>query len=190
MDRAYYSSHFIVASSALKGVIVLTTFLLYGSASAQTVEQRQLSFLDGRGSITLPAGDMHRLENDSLVIGAVITSGIHRYYFRIYSVDTDLSTVEFLNSTSRRRQETASSDVTVNLDRIVCGIHAGVDLTHWMWHPTAKPQGLLLSKDRMFILENLLLYMTVEGNAAGIIEITADEFLNSVRYQDEAICMN
>jgi hypothetical protein len=157
---------------------------------AQSAETEQYYFLDRRGSIDLPDGAAVPINGDSLQSGIVITSGIHKYFFRTIEISDSHSAEEFLDLMAEQRMRTATAEVTVNLDRIECGDQAGVDLTHWMWHPTAKPQGLLLSKDRLLIVENLLLLITVEGEGGGIIEVTVDEYLNSIRYMGQMICTN
>jgi len=174
--------------------LALTLFLLLiarvglQAAAAQTPHSEQLVFLEGRATIDRPAGMELRLEGDSLLVGFAITSGINRYYFRVYAIADESSAGEILDRTAAKRQETDASDVTVNLDRVVCGERAVIDLSHWMWHPTTKPQGLLLSKDRMFILEDKLIHLTVEGESTGLVEIAADEFLNSIHYLGRTIC--
>jgi hypothetical protein len=156
----------------------------------QSPSIEHVEFLEGRAFIDLPHGDMRALEEDSLVIGYSITSGIHRYYFRVLEANSEGDAGELLERMAARRMETASSDVTVNLDRRVCGEHAVVDLSYWMWHPTAKPQGLLLSKDRLFMLENEIVLMSVEGENANVVELAADEFLDSVHYSGALLCTN
>jgi hypothetical protein len=164
--------------------------LLIAAPSVRGQTPDRLLLLDGRASVVLPAGERAMIDGDSVVVGVEITSGTHRFIFRTFEVVGAQSAEVLLEKTAAKRMQTAPAEVTVNLDRISCGAYGGVDLSHWMWHPNAKPQGLLLSKDRIFIMENLLVFMTVEGIEAGIIEPVADEFFDGVHLGDSALCIN
>ena len=164
--------------------------LLIAATPVRAQTPHRLLLLDGRASVVLPAGERVMINGDSVLVGVEVTSGDHRYVFRAFEVKGAQSAEALLEKTAMKRMQTAPSEVTVNLDRIVCGAYNGVDLSHWMWHPNAKPQGLLLSKDRIFILENLLVFMTVEGIDTGIIEPVADEFLDGVHLGGSALCIN
>lgn len=164
--------------------------LLSEIATAQSSESESLSFLHGRASVSLPRGDRIDMENDSLLHDIQITKGRRKYFFRSFQLAELESAEQFLEQIANMRLKTVPADVTVNLDSIECGEFAGVDLSFWIWHATAKPQGLLLSKDRILILEDRLISLSVEGDGRGLIEGDADEYLGSVTYLDKPVCMN
>ncbi len=159
-------------------------------ATAQSPESEPLLFLHGRASVYFPHGDRIDLESDSLLHDIQITTGNQKYFFRSFQL-TEIETAgQFLEKTANVRLKAVPADVTVNLDSIECGEFTGVDLSYWIWHATAKPQGLLLSKDRMLILENVFISLSVEGDGRGLIEGVADEYLGSITYLDKPVCMN
>ena len=96
---------FVVSCPQISRAQTTQTAQTAQSTQTHATQPEIFSFLEGNASISFPAGNLAILDNDSLLVGRMVTSGIHKYYFRAYAIDEDHSPEEFLNITAKHRRE-------------------------------------------------------------------------------------